>query len=82
MQLAKWLIIAGVLFIIVGLLLTFTDIKVWFSRLISLAGYLGKLPGDIHIKGAHYSFYFPITTMILLSVVANLLLKVIRMLFP
>jgi hypothetical protein len=34
---------------------------------------LGHLPGDIHIRGAHSAFYFPITTCILVSVVLSLL---------
>ena len=33
---------------------------------------LGRLPGDIVIHGEHGSFYFPITTCILLSIVASL----------
>ena len=34
---------------------------------------LGHLPGDIHIRGAHGAFYFPVTTCILVSVVLSLL---------
>ncbi len=35
--------------------------------------YVGRLPGDIYIKRDNFVFYFPITTSILLSVVASLL---------
>ena len=38
---------------------------------------LGRLPGDIHIEGQNGSFYFPITTSILLSIVLTVLLNVI-----
>ena len=36
---------------------------------------LGHLPGDIHITGKHGSFYFPVVTCIVVSVVLNLLLR-------
>ena len=38
---------------------------------------LGRLPGDIAIEGKHGSFYFPIVTCILLSVVLTLVLRLI-----
>jgi len=39
---------------------------------------LGRLPGDIFIHGKNSSFYFPVTTCILLSVALSLLLWVLR----
>ncbi|WP_278341661.1 DUF2905 family protein [Acidaminococcus fermentans] len=33
------------------------------------------MPGDIHITGKHGSFYFPVVTCIVVSVVLNLLLR-------
>ncbi len=38
---------------------------------------LGRLPGDIRIEGENSSFYFPITTSILVSVVLTILLNLI-----
>jgi len=38
---------------------------------------LGRLPGDIHIEGENGSFYFPVTTSILVSVLLTILLNVI-----
>jgi hypothetical protein len=35
---------------------------------------LGRLPGDIHIQRGNWSFYFPLTTSILISVVLTLVL--------
>ena len=59
----KTLIIIGVLFILVGLLYPFLrDIG------------LGRLPGDIVIKKENSSFYFPIVTCIVVSVVVSLIL--------
>jgi hypothetical protein len=45
----------------------------WLGRL-----GLGRLPGDIQIRGAHGAFYFPITTCILLSIVLSLILWLIN----
>ena len=63
----KTLIIIGVLFILVGLLYPFLkDIG------------LGRLPGDIVIKKENSSFYFPIVTCIVVSVVVSLILMFLR----
>ncbi|MBE0680808.1 MAG: DUF2905 domain-containing protein [Anaerolineales bacterium] len=37
----------------------------------------GRLPGDIRIEGEHGSFYFPVTTSILVSVLLTLILNII-----
>ena len=63
----KTLIIIGVLFILVGLLYPFLrDIG------------LGRLPGDIIIKKENTSFYFPIVTCIVVSVIISLILMFFR----
>ncbi|HNS15139.1 MAG TPA: DUF2905 domain-containing protein [Syntrophorhabdaceae bacterium] len=64
----KVFIILGVLFIVIGLAFTFGD-KVPF---------LGKLPGDIYIKRERFSFYFPLTTSILISIVLTILFSIFR----
>jgi hypothetical protein len=38
---------------------------------------LGRLPGDIRIEGANGSFYFPITSSILVSVILTIIVNVI-----
>jgi len=38
---------------------------------------LGRLPGDIRIEGENGSFYFPLTTSILVSVILTIVLNVI-----
>jgi hypothetical protein len=45
----------------------------WLSRL-----GLGRLPGDIYVRGEHGSFYFPIATCILLSVALSLVVWLIN----
>ena len=58
----KLLIIGGILLVIAGL--------AW--PLLSRLG-LGRLPGDIAIRGEHGSFYFPVVTCILVSAVLSLI---------
>lgn len=66
----KILIIFGLILTGAGLLLTFGD-KI---------PYLGKLPGDIHVRRDQFQFYFPITTSILASVVLSLVFWLISFL--
>jgi hypothetical protein len=40
---------------------------------------LGRLPGDIRIEGENGSFYFPVTSSILVSVILTVLLNLIRL---
>ena len=40
--------------------------------------WIGNLPGDIKIKKENFSFYFPITTMILISVVINIIIRLFK----
>ena len=67
-NLARYIILAGILLIVIGV------IVFGFAKL-NLP--LGRLPGDIHIEGKNGSFYFPLTTSILVSVVLTILLNVI-----
>jgi hypothetical protein len=59
-EMGKILIIIGIFIMIVGAILLFSD-RLPFN--------LGKLPGDISYKKENFSFYFPITTSILISIV-------------
>ncbi|MBI3582004.1 MAG: DUF2905 domain-containing protein [Nitrospinae bacterium] len=61
--LGRALVVVGILLAAAGLLLTAGGKVPW----------LGRLPGDIYIKRERFSFYFPIGTSILLSVVLTLL---------
>ena len=63
---AKLLIIAGLGIALVGvLMLFFPGIFSWF----------GKLPGDVRVEKGSTFFSFPVTTMILISVVLTILLN-------
>lgn len=71
-QVAKYIMLTGGLLLILGgLLYLFYDKLHW----------LGRLPGDIRIERDGFRFYFPITTMILLSLLLNLLIRLYRVLF-
>lgn len=64
---AKWLITIGVVCVVLGLL--------W--PLLAKLG-LGRLPGDIALKKEGFSFYFPLTTSIIVSIVLSLLFWIFR----
>lgn len=67
-QMGKMLVLLGVVLVVVGLLLS------WGPRI----PWLGQLPGDIVIRRERFSFYFPITTSILLSLILTLILNLWR----
>lgn len=67
-SLGRMLIVLGLLIAAAGVVLTFADKIPW----------LGRLPGDIYVKRDNFSFYFPLTTSIVVSVVVSLLLYLFR----
>ncbi|RMH34873.1 MAG: DUF2905 domain-containing protein [Nitrospirae bacterium] len=70
-DLGKMILIMGVALVVLGGLLMLAN--KWPGS-DSGWGWLGRLPGDIYIKRDNFTFYFPITTSILLSVVGSLIL--------
>jgi len=60
--LGKSLIIFGIIIIAFGIVITFAGKIPW----------LGRLPGDIQIKRDNFTFYFPLSTCIILSVLISL----------
>ncbi len=63
LQLGKILVIIGACVALIGVVLMMVD----------RVPFLGKLPGDVHIQKENFSFYFPITTCILVSVILSLI---------
>jgi len=61
----RTLIVLGLVLIVVGLLVTVGD---------KLPIRIGRLPGDIVIRGKNSIFYFPLATSILLSIVLTLVM--------
>lgn len=71
-QLGKILIFTGILLVVAGIIIYFAGDK---------AGWIGRLPGDIRIVKENVRFYFPVTTMILFSVILSVIVYIIRKLF-
>ena len=67
-SIARYLMIGGIVLFLIGG-------GVYLAAKFGLP--LGRLPGDIRIEGENGSFYFPITTSILVSVVLTIVLNVI-----
>jgi hypothetical protein len=67
---------AGRLLITLGLVLVVTGLVVSFAGRLPFR--IGRLPGDIYIQGKNTSFYFPLATCILLSVVFSLVMWLFR----
>ncbi len=68
-NLGKSLIIIGLFLVVAGLAICFTP---------KLPTWLGRLPGDIAIKRGNFSFYFPFSTCVLLSVILSFILWLFR----
>ncbi len=62
MSIGNSLIIAGIALVLIGIAYKFGLLK-WF----------GNLPGDIKYEGENTKFYFPVVTMLLISVILSLL---------
>jgi len=61
----------GKVLIFIGLLLAIVGFVFIFGNKIP---FIGKLPGDIAVERRNYSFYFPVTTCIIISVVISFIL--------
>jgi len=67
-ELGKMLIVFGVIMAVVGVVLVLAPKIPW----------LGKLPGDFTYRGERFTFYFPLATCVLLSVILSLILYLFR----
>ncbi len=68
----------GKALVIIGLLIALLGLLVWGGGSVPLVNRLGRLPGDIYIRRDNFSFYLPITTCILVSIVISLLIGLLR----
>jgi uncharacterized protein HemY len=62
------------------ILIFFGAILIFLGLIFSFAGkipYFGKLPGDVYIKKENFTFYFPITTCILVSIILSVIFYLI-----
>jgi hypothetical protein len=67
-SLGKSLIVLGLVIAGIGVLLTLAGRIPW----------LGRLPGDIYVKRENFTFYFPLATSIIISVILSFILWLLR----
>ena len=65
-ELAKTLIFFGIMLVVAGILVSL------FGKVPGI----GRLPGDIYLRKGSFTFYFPLTTCLLLSLVLTLVLTI------
>ncbi len=63
-SMGKLMVIAGVILLLAGVML------IYFQKI----PFIGKLPGDFFYKKGNFTFYFPLMTSILLSIVVSLII--------
>jgi hypothetical protein len=69
----------GKIIIIIGVVILLAGVLVYFFH--DKLNWIGRLPGDLRIEKENFKFYFPITTMILLSLLLTLIAQIIRRFF-
>ncbi|HEX6913757.1 MAG TPA: DUF2905 domain-containing protein [Chitinophagaceae bacterium] len=68
----KYILLFGLLIVLIGVIVYFFHDRFHW---------IGRLPGDIRIEKENFRFYFPITTMILASLLITLIVNIIRRFF-
>ena len=66
-SIGNWLICIGVFFLVAGLIAK-SGLLAWF----------GHLPGDVHVERENFQFYFPLGSMVVISVVLSLCIAIYR----
>ena len=69
----------GRLLLIIGLSIAFCGVVILIAT--RYLPWLGNLPGDFRLEGENYKIYFPLATMILISILGTILLNVILRIF-
>jgi len=65
----KYVIFSGIIIVLTGVVIYFFHNKL---------NWIGNLPGDIRIERQNFRFYFPITTLILFSLLINIIIRIFR----
>jgi hypothetical protein len=68
-QSGKYIIVTGIIIVIIGVVIYFFSNKL---------NWIGRLPGDIRIEKENFRFYFPITTMIIASILVSVIIQIIK----
>ena len=69
----------GRLLLIIGLAIAFCGFVILVAT--RYLPWLGNLPGDFRIEGEKYKIYFPLATMILISILGTILLNIVLRIF-
>jgi hypothetical protein len=69
MATGKFLIVAGIIIVVVGIIFYFFHDKL---------RWIGHLPGDIRVERENFRFYFPFTTMIIFSLLLTVIINLIK----
>jgi hypothetical protein len=64
--------------VVVGLVVAGLGILLWGASSVPILNRLGQLPGDIFVRRGNFTFYFPVATAIIVSVVLSILLALMR----
>ena len=67
---------SGKYIVFIGLAVIFVGAMIYFFH--DKLNWIGRLPGDIRVERENFKFYFPITTMILFSVLLTFIMWIIR----
>ena len=71
-QTGKYILIAGIIIVVAGILIYFFhDYFKW----------IGRLPGDFRIEKENFRFYFPLVTMIILSLLITIIINILKRFF-
>jgi magnesium-transporting ATPase (P-type) len=65
----RYIIFIGIAVVVIGILIYFLHDKLHW---------IGRLPGDIRIEKQNFRFYFPIVTMLLISLVLTIIINLIK----
>ena len=75
MQAGKIFIVSGIILIVVGIIIVFAENKP------GIINWFGSLPGDIRISKKNMRIYFPIVSMLLISLILTIILNLFRKFF-
>lgn len=65
----KYILLIGLAVVVIGIVIYFFHDKL---------NWIGRLPGDIRVEKENFRFYFPITTMIIFSVLLTIIIGVVK----
>jgi H+/Cl- antiporter ClcA len=69
----------GILLIMVALIIALVGAVIYFAG--ASFSWFGNLPGDLKVERKNFTFYFPLATMLVLSVVLSIIIKLMLYFF-